>query len=249
MDTSSPGDPQRDRGRAPKGDVYRGEVAAGYHRSRSVGAKWQWEQDAVLRLVDRVSPVGRVLDVPFGSGRFAADLVRRGWEVTGLDSSEDMLAAADPVLRSGGVDPRSLTLDVGDARSLPYADDTFDLVLCVRFMQSVLALEDVPTVLSELRRVARSAVIVQLRDPDPGRALPTRKNPAERMEHQCSAADADLLLSAAGLTIVEDVREGPAGREGLRLVLCRPSDARPDLAARIATWDWSTDAGHGDHGN
>lgn len=241
MNATSPTDPQRDRGRAPKGDVYRGAVAAGYHRSRSVGAKWQWEQDSVLRLVDTVSPIGRVLDVPFGSGRFAPDLVARGWKVTGLDSSQDMLEAADPVLRAAGIDPGTLQLDVGDARALPYEDDEFELVICVRFFQSVLALGDVPTVLGELRRVARSAVIVQLRVPDPELPLPSRKNPGERMEHQCSAHDADLLLAAAGPVVERDDREGPAGLDGLRLVLCRPSDPRPDLAARIASWDWPAD--------
>jgi SAM-dependent methyltransferase len=242
-------DPERDRGRAPKGDIYRGEVAASYHRTRSVGSKWQWEQEAVLRLVDTVRPVGRVLDVPFGSGRFARDLIARGWQVVGLDSSQDMFAAAVPVLSADGVDPQEVQLDVGDARALPYPDASFDLVLCVRFLQSVLALEDVPPVLRELRRVARTAVIVQLRDPDPGLAIPARKVPTERMEHQCAAVDADLLLAAAGLHIEQDVREGPPGSAGLRLVRCRPVAPRPDLAASVATWDWAPDLGRGLHGN
>jgi len=236
-------DPPRDLGRAPKGDVYRGELAAGYHRSRTVGTKWRWEQEAVLRLVDTVQPVGQVLDVPFGSGRFAADLLARGWQVTGLDSSEDMLAAADPVLQTAGLDRSALRLDVGDARALPYEDDAFDLVLCVRFLQSVLALGDVPAVLDELRRVSRGAVIVQLRDPDPAVAIPTRKIPSERMEHQCSAGDADLLIAAAGLAVEADVREGPSGSGGLRLVLCRPTEPRADLAALIPSWDWPHDIG------
>lgn len=246
--TSSSG-PEHDRGRAPKGDIYRGDVAAAYHRSRSVGMKWQWEQDAVLRLVDTVSPVGHVLDVPFGSGRFAADLLARGWQVTGLDTSEDMLAAAEPVLHAAGIDPGSIHLDVGDARALPYEDEAFELVLCVRFLQSVLALGDVPVVLGELRRVARTAVIVQLRDPEPGLRIPAQKVPSERMEHQCTASDADLLLSAAGLSVERDVREGPAGSAGLRLVLCRPSAPRPELAATVSTWRWPPDPSHARRGN
>ena len=187
-----------------------------------------------LRLVDTVSPVGHVLDVPFGSGRFAAGLLARGlaslrgWTLPRTCSQLPDQCCTPPV----SILARSTSTSVMH-EPLPYEDDAFELVLCVRFLQSVLALGDVPVVLGELRRVARTAVIVQLRDPEPGLRIRAQKVPSERMEHQCTASDADLLLSAAGLSVERDVREEPAGSAGLRLVLCRPSAPRPELAATV----------------
>ena len=240
-DSGAGAERQRDRGTAPKGDVYRGDSAAEYHRTRSVGEKWRHEQGIVSGLLDDVGSVATVLDVPFGSGRFVAEYLRRGWRVTGLDSSPDMFTAARGVLAAEGLDPDLVRMDVGDARALPYADADFDLVVCVRFLQSVVALGDVPAILAEIRRVCRVGAIVQLRVPAEGDPIPVRKRPEERMEHQCGLADQELLLGAAGLAVVRDVRDRSRDGGQLRTVLCRPVAPREDLLADVLSWVWIPD--------
>src|ERR687892_2859948 len=62
-----------------------------------VGAVLSLGQDPLWRrfLVTRLPPDGgRVLDVATGTGLVAAELLRRGFEVTGLDLSPEMLAVA-----------------------------------------------------------------------------------------------------------------------------------------------------------
>ncbi len=234
---------ERDRGAAPKGDVYRGRLAAEYHRTRSQGRKWRREQEVMAQLLDGIPMPGDVLDVPFGSGRFAGEFLRRGWRVTGLDSSPDMFASAREVIAAEGFDPDVARMDVGDARALPYDDASFDLVVCVRFLQSVVALGDVPTILAELRRVCRDGgdAVIQLRVPATAERIDEVKRPSERMEHQCDADDQDLLLAAAGFGLVEDLREGSAEDGWLRTVRCRPVAPRPDLLARVLSWTWIPD--------
>ena len=208
-------------GRAPKGDVYRGALAARYHRSRSADPKWDQEQASLAQLLRSIPQGVTVLDVPFGTGRFLPEYGERGLRVTGLDSSEDMLAAAREVIAELGADPGAVDMRIGDALAMPFDDASFDVVVCVRFLASVVALVDAPVVLAEVARLARTFAIVQFRVPPSDDALPATKAPDERMEHQCGRADQDLLLARAGLGVVDEVWDRDEDGGGLRLVLCR----------------------------
>jgi SAM-dependent methyltransferase len=91
----------------------------------------------------------RVLDVGTGTGVFAEAFARAGCEVTGIDPNEDLLAVARSQV--------SGVFLVAAAESLPFADDSFDLVM----MGHVLHETDNPTVaFREARRVARRRVAV-----------------------------------------------------------------------------------------
>src|SRR5918999_4833863 len=61
-----------------------------------VGAALSLGQDPLWRrfLVSRLPPGGHVLDVATGTGLVAAELLRRGFRVTGLDQSPEMLDVA-----------------------------------------------------------------------------------------------------------------------------------------------------------
>jgi malonyl-CoA O-methyltransferase len=77
----------------------------------------QTEHDEVARLIASVRP-GRALDVGTGSGRYLPVLAGAGAStVVGLDFSTAMLARAARLPRV-----------CGDARRLPFAGETFDLV-------------------------------------------------------------------------------------------------------------------------
>src|SRR4029077_17259967 len=65
----------------------------------------------------------RVLELAFGTGHLAEQALARGARVIGIDFSERMLALARR--RVPAADLRE-----GDATALPYADASFDVVLC-----------------------------------------------------------------------------------------------------------------------
>ena len=68
----------------------------------------------------------RVLDVPCGQGRHAIDLARRGYRVTGIDASAEMLPAARRRAQKEGV---SIEFLPGDMRELPWSGE-FDAAYC-----------------------------------------------------------------------------------------------------------------------
>lgn len=73
-------------------------------------------------------PSGRILDLGCGTGRLSRYLAENGYEVVGLDSSEEMLAVARS--QPGA---ESVTWVAADAFALPIAPATFDAVVALRF--------------------------------------------------------------------------------------------------------------------
>lgn len=171
---------------------------------------------------------GRILDVCTGTGEQALAFARLGYEVDGLDLSEDMLAVAARKDRDGRVRWRH-----GDATRLPYGDDTFALSTVS------LALHDMPrdvrlAVLAEMRRVTR---------PD-GRILVVdygfpRRGPLRALYrwffglfeldffHDFLREDLHELVAAAGL---RPLRTARSHFHAFALLLCDPGKAGEDDA-------------------
>lgn len=99
------------------------------------------------RLADRATTGDRVLDLACGDGWLLELLLARSArEVTGVDMSPDELAAARTRLG------HRAHLVEGQARALPFSDESFDLVTC----HLALMLMDAPdAVVAEVRRVLR----------------------------------------------------------------------------------------------
>lgn len=97
-------------------------------------------------LVSRLTPGSRVLDVATGTGAVAAELLRRGCKVTGLDQSSGMLAVARERLNGRA------ELVQGSAESLPFADAEFDALTFTYLLRYV---DDPGAVVRELARVVR----------------------------------------------------------------------------------------------
>jgi len=73
-----------------------------------------------------LQPGAHMLDIACGHGRHSIRLARRGFRVTGLDSSAESLDAAHEVAEAGGLE---LDFREGDMRELPFPDGSFDAVI------------------------------------------------------------------------------------------------------------------------
>jgi len=87
-----------------------------------------------------------------------ADQRGRGLSVVGLDSRPEVLTAAALATPAVASTP-GLELHVGDGRSLPYADGSFDVVHSSLLIHHLSAREAV-VLLREMARVARLGVVV-----------------------------------------------------------------------------------------
>jgi SAM-dependent methyltransferase len=79
-------------------------------------------ENEVSFVATQLTPGARVLDLACGTGRVAAPLAARGFEVAGLDISQRALAVARDVLPDAD-------LRHGDMRKLPWPDASFDAVI------------------------------------------------------------------------------------------------------------------------
>jgi SAM-dependent methyltransferase len=70
---------------------------------------------------------GRVLDIACGAGGDVAELVASGWEAHGLEPSPVMLGQAK---ERNAISQDQVHLGRGIAEALPYADESFDRVMC-----------------------------------------------------------------------------------------------------------------------
>ncbi len=115
------------------------------HKAREAGEK-------ALQL----QPGERALEVGFGTGNSLINLaqaVGANGEVCGIDVSPGMLSVAQGKLADKGLSDR-VHLTVGNARSLPYEQSSFDAAF-MSFTLELFALEDIPTVLAEILRVLK----------------------------------------------------------------------------------------------
>jgi demethylmenaquinone methyltransferase/2-methoxy-6-polyprenyl-1,4-benzoquinol methylase len=111
----------------------------------SLGQDPRWRRFMVTRLPDP-GPTTTVLDVATGTGLVAERLRRRGFTVTCLDQSPEMLATAR---RRFGDD---VTLVEADADTLPFPDTSFDHLTFTYLLRYV---DDPAATLRELVRVVR----------------------------------------------------------------------------------------------
>lgn len=97
-----------------------------------------------------------VLDVPCGTGRLRGVLERRGMRYVGADVSSTMLAEA-----ASDVDA---ALVLADAERLPFAEDSFDVVVCCRLLHHLQDEDVLESVVRELVRVSSRMVIASFWD-------------------------------------------------------------------------------------
>ena len=135
--------------------------------SRGVASKWndmyadrtprldehffRLRRDFTVRYVtEQLAGARRILDLGCGAGPVISELRARGRDCVGLDYSFEMLGHARDRIEARNA-PRTGLLQA-DSRKLPFADESFDAVVCLGVISYV---EDYRPVLSELHRVLR----------------------------------------------------------------------------------------------
>jgi ubiquinone/menaquinone biosynthesis C-methylase UbiE len=137
-----------------------GVVARWYARQRGSASQLEAYRAQAAQLTAGLPPGAVVLEVAPGPGYLAIELARRGAHVTGLDISRSFVEIAGQHARQAAV---SVDFRQGDAASLPFDPESFDLVVCQaafkNFTRPVSALNEMHRVL----RRGGTAVIQDLR--------------------------------------------------------------------------------------
>jgi SAM-dependent methyltransferase len=167
------------------------------------------------RFVLEHCPHGEVLDVGCGTGLLAARLAGASYNVTGVDPSEGMLDVL--ARRTPDVDAVK-----GSGTSLPFADDSFDLVLSVAVMHHIADADEVRRTLAEMVRVAKPSGQILVWDHNP-------RNPYWRrlMARVPQDVGEERLISAAEL--IGGLRDG-----GAEILLSTQLGMVPDFTPRAA---------------
>ena len=131
-----------------------------------IGAADVMRRQVLAEVVRRKRPGAlRLLDVATGTGRFLGQAARAlpGSTLVGVDLSPWYIEHAREHQRARGGASRSLRFEVGNAESLPFADESFDAVT------SIFLLHELPrrvrrTALAEVRRVLAPGGLLVLED-------------------------------------------------------------------------------------
>jgi ubiquinone/menaquinone biosynthesis C-methylase UbiE len=105
---------------------------------------------------------GRVLDVGTGPGRIAIRIAKLnpGLSIDAIDLSKNMLSLAERNAREGRVGDR-IHFSLGDAKRIPFGDQTFDLVVCHNMLHQ---LADPLITVKEIDRVTKPHGAILIRD-------------------------------------------------------------------------------------
>ncbi len=102
-------------------------MVSGYAQRMAERSGWNVLKNHVeTRIFERFACGSDVLDIGIGTGRASLPLARRGYNVTGIDSSQAML---DKCRELAG--PVPITLLPGDVARLPLPNDSFDTVMAL----------------------------------------------------------------------------------------------------------------------
>ncbi len=96
--------------------------------------KYLFGREAIPFLQDHVDllPKGPVLDLAMGEGRNGVFLAAKGYQVTGIDISEEGLKKAQALAAEHGVTLKTVVADL-DTYEIP--PNTFDVIICTYYLQ------------------------------------------------------------------------------------------------------------------
>ncbi|RVU85752.1 methyltransferase domain-containing protein [Leucothrix sargassi] len=109
-------------------------------------SKQLWQPAPLLQcFINEIAPkhrinTGKGLDIACGAGRDLAYLATKGWQMTGIDRSEDSLARVATLAKCCNVDVETILLDteIGSDPFTQFDDDSFDLICVARYLHRPL---------------------------------------------------------------------------------------------------------------
>jgi SAM-dependent methyltransferase len=193
--------------------AYRARVNYTEQKARRYQTRRGAKHRAELRLVERafqMIPRGRILDVPCGGGRISLLLARKGYEVTGADLSEPMLAIARENIQKAGL---TIAVEHQDIERLRYADGSFDSVICFRLFHHLPTAEIRRRVVRELCRVTNRFVALSFFSPYSVTSTRRRWRAAlglgKLRHHQTPLHEVGGYFESAGFHLVKDFAQFP----------------------------------------
>lgn len=131
------------------------ETSSDDYARRFTGVVGAWflhvQTEATLAML-KPYPQASILDVGGGHGQITQPLIDHGFDVTVFGSDPVCIKRIEPLVQVG-----LCRFEVGDLFNLPYADQSFDVVITYRLLAHV---EQWQRLIAELSRVARHAVIL-----------------------------------------------------------------------------------------
>ncbi|MEW6108435.1 MAG: methyltransferase domain-containing protein [Nitrospirota bacterium] len=112
-----------------------------------------------INLLTNLMEKGRVLDVCSGTGRISEGLIERGFNVTSLDLSINMLLTRKNVRNYQPVNGISL--------ALPFKANIFDMVISIASFHHIAEKEKIKNTLFEMQRVTKKGGCIILWDHNP----------------------------------------------------------------------------------
>lgn len=131
------------------------ETSNDQYAARFSGGTGKWMLSIQEKItLDLIKPVSekKVLDVGGGHGQLSIPLCRNGYDVTVLSSAESCQHRIKTIINEG-----KCTFQVGNIIELPFADNSFESVICFRLLTHC---EQWPQLIKELCRVSAGTVIV-----------------------------------------------------------------------------------------
>ena len=106
-----------------------------YDKKRYMGASGEFLFRILNNQLEQLLDLGVVLDVATGTGRVAIPLSGKCSRVIGLDLTSEMIQQAKA--KADRESLKNVSFVIGNGRILPFKDNTFSTVTCVRFFHLI----------------------------------------------------------------------------------------------------------------
>ena len=114
----------------------------------------KYRMHAILKVIEH-NQISSILDNGCGSAVISRELAKSGYEVTGFDISEVLLAQIPKI--------KNLKLMVGDCDELPFKDSSFDCIICSEVLEHI---KDNQLTIVEITRVIKKDGVVIITVPN-----------------------------------------------------------------------------------